>query len=40
MLHDGHELDDIVTKFVDAGQDIGGEFWKIADAMFCSGDTD
>jgi hypothetical protein len=40
MFHDGHELDHIVTEFVDPGQDIGGEFRKGADAMFCGGDAD
>ena len=40
MFHDGHELDHIVAEFVDPGQDIGGEFRKGADAMFCGGDAD
>jgi hypothetical protein len=40
MFHDGHELDHIVTEFVDPGQDIGGEFRESADAMFCGGDSD
>jgi len=39
MLHDGHELDNIVAKFLDSGKDVFGEFWICPYSVFGSRDA-
>lgn len=40
MLHDRHELDHIVSKVLDSGQDVLCEFLVCSHSLFCRGYPD